>query len=236
MRRTASYGRWSWTRRDQIDGYRFVYLLPFGPNEIFVEDTYYSDTPCSTAALRARIAAYAGAGLAGTRGVPAGERGAAGGDRRRLRGVLALDRHRPGEGRDAGCAVPPHHRLLAARRRAAGRPDRGGRPTSPLGSARADPPHAAQTWAGRGFYRALDTMLFRAAEPDQPLPGAGALLPARTRADRSGSTPPSPRRRTSSASCPAGPRSRSVGPCGRSSVPPGDDPEPGMERSSAPPP
>ena len=25
--------------------------------------------------------------------------------------------------------------------------------------------HAAQTWARRGFYRALDTMLFRAAEP-----------------------------------------------------------------------
>ena len=28
---------------DQIDGYRFVYCLPFGTNEIFVEDTYYSD-------------------------------------------------------------------------------------------------------------------------------------------------------------------------------------------------
>ena len=30
---------------DQSEGYRFVYLLPFGPKEIFVEDTYYSDTP-----------------------------------------------------------------------------------------------------------------------------------------------------------------------------------------------
>jgi lycopene beta-cyclase len=27
--------------------------------------------------------------------------------------------------------------------------------------------HATQAWAGRGFYRALDTMLFRAAEPDR---------------------------------------------------------------------
>jgi lycopene beta-cyclase len=27
--------------------------------------------------------------------------------------------------------------------------------------------YAAETWAARGFYRALDTMLFRAAEPDR---------------------------------------------------------------------
>ena len=44
----------------QIDGYRFVYLLPFGPHEIFVEDTYYSDTPdLDRPLLQARIAAYA---------------------------------------------------------------------------------------------------------------------------------------------------------------------------------
>lgn len=45
---------------DQIDGYRFVYLLPMGVNEIFVEDTYYSnDAALDVAALRARIAKYA---------------------------------------------------------------------------------------------------------------------------------------------------------------------------------
>ena len=45
---------------DQIDGYRFVYLLPFSDTEIFVEDTYYSDTPTlDVAALRARIGDYA---------------------------------------------------------------------------------------------------------------------------------------------------------------------------------
>jgi lycopene beta-cyclase len=27
--------------------------------------------------------------------------------------------------------------------------------------------HAAEAWASRGFYRALDTMLFRAADPDR---------------------------------------------------------------------
>lgn len=29
----------------QIDGYRFVYLLPFSEHELLVEDTYFSDTP-----------------------------------------------------------------------------------------------------------------------------------------------------------------------------------------------
>ena len=45
---------------DQADGYRFVYLLPFGPNEIFVEDTYYSESSeLDVASVSARIAAYA---------------------------------------------------------------------------------------------------------------------------------------------------------------------------------
>ena len=30
---------------EQIDGYRFVYTLPFSATRLFVEDTYYSDTP-----------------------------------------------------------------------------------------------------------------------------------------------------------------------------------------------
>jgi lycopene beta-cyclase len=29
----------------QVDGFRFVYLLPFGNDRVLVEDTYYSDTP-----------------------------------------------------------------------------------------------------------------------------------------------------------------------------------------------
>ncbi len=29
----------------QIDGYRFVYVLPMGPDRVLVEDTYYSDGP-----------------------------------------------------------------------------------------------------------------------------------------------------------------------------------------------
>lgn len=47
---------------EQIDGYRFVYCLPFSETEVFVEDTYYSDTPdLDLPALRQRIADYAAA-------------------------------------------------------------------------------------------------------------------------------------------------------------------------------
>jgi len=45
---------------DQLDGYRFVYCLPFSPTRLFVEDTYYSDTPDIDAdMLRDRIGDYA---------------------------------------------------------------------------------------------------------------------------------------------------------------------------------
>ena len=44
---------------DQIDGYRFVYCLPFGPREVFVEDTYYSDSSTlDRAAVGQRIERY----------------------------------------------------------------------------------------------------------------------------------------------------------------------------------
>ena len=47
-------------RVDQVDGYRFVYCLPFSHNEIFIEDTYYSDSrDLDFEALRQRIDAYA---------------------------------------------------------------------------------------------------------------------------------------------------------------------------------
>lgn len=45
---------------EQHDGYRFVYVLPFGMDKIFVEDTYYSDKPDHDARrYRQRIAEYA---------------------------------------------------------------------------------------------------------------------------------------------------------------------------------
>ncbi len=44
---------------DQIDGYRFVYVLPLTPHRVLVEDTYYSDTPdLDFISLEARIMDY----------------------------------------------------------------------------------------------------------------------------------------------------------------------------------
>ena len=44
---------------DQLDGYRFVYCLPFGEREIFVEDTCYSDSSTlDRAAVGERIERY----------------------------------------------------------------------------------------------------------------------------------------------------------------------------------
>lgn len=44
---------------EQVDGYRFVYCLPFSDTELFVEDTYYSDHHrLDRPAIRSRISAY----------------------------------------------------------------------------------------------------------------------------------------------------------------------------------
>ena len=44
---------------DQPGAYRFVYVLPLGAHELFVEDTYYADSPAlDRKALSARIDAY----------------------------------------------------------------------------------------------------------------------------------------------------------------------------------
>ena len=43
----------------QLDGYRFVYTLPFGPRTVLVEDTYYSDgRDLAPDVLRARVLDY----------------------------------------------------------------------------------------------------------------------------------------------------------------------------------
>ena len=43
----------------QLDGFRFVYVLPFSPTRVLVEDTYFSDSPAlDEGALRGRLLAY----------------------------------------------------------------------------------------------------------------------------------------------------------------------------------
>lgn len=47
---------------EQQDGYRFVYVLPFGPDRVLIEDTHYVDTSAlQPERLRANIVAYAAA-------------------------------------------------------------------------------------------------------------------------------------------------------------------------------
>ena len=47
---------------EQQGGYRFVYVLPFGPDRVLIEDTHYVDTPAwQPERLRANVNAYAAA-------------------------------------------------------------------------------------------------------------------------------------------------------------------------------
>ena len=151
----------------QIDGYRFVYCLPFADDRMFVEDTYYSDSPAlDVAALDVRIGAYARA-----QGWAVREEG------RRETGVLPVtlggdfDAYWRSSGAGiakigvrAGLFHPTTgYSLPDAIRSAttiADRTDFAG-PTLHAATQAA----ASATWRARGFYRMLDTMLFRAAEP-----------------------------------------------------------------------
>lgn len=162
----------------QIDGYRFVYCLPFSATRVFVEDTYYSDSPdLDQAEVAGRIDA-----LAVARGW-VGDAGAAGGwpanDAHEEAGVLPVvmggdfDAYWRSSGvgvakagmraglfhPTTGYSLPDAVRtaaLIAARRHFAG-----------ADLHEATYAFARTAWRGRGFYRMLDTMLFRAAEPKE---------------------------------------------------------------------
>lgn len=151
---------------EQIDGYRFVYVLPFDERTVFVEDTYYSDDPAlDVDAVRARVLAYAAA--KGWRATPGN---------RHETGVLPVITdgdfeaywRSGGPGAKAGiraglCQPTTGYTLPDAVRLAlaiADAPD--------LSQAALDGltlSYARKAWRQRGFYRLLDRMLFRAAEP-----------------------------------------------------------------------
>ena len=154
---------------EQVDGYRFVYLLPFSETEIFVEDTYYSDTPdLDMAAISTRIDDYVAA-----RGWQVAR------ETRRESGVLPVvmggdfDAYwRSGGGKVAragmraglfhpttGYSLPDAVRLAC---RIANAPDVSGAALHDLTR-----DYARAAWKSRGFYRMLDTMLFRAADPPE---------------------------------------------------------------------
>ncbi|PDH66487.1 MAG: lycopene cyclase [Sphingomonadaceae bacterium MED-G03] len=149
---------------DQLDGYRFVYLLPWDDHTIFVEDTYYSDTPdLDGAALDDRIAAYAAA------------RGWRAHSVHREQGVLPVvyggdfDRYWPASvpvaraGVRAGLFQPMTGYSLPDAVRFAlwlARQPLDGLPAATRAHARAH-------WRQGGYYRMLGKMLFGAAPPPE---------------------------------------------------------------------
>ncbi|MFG1359436.1 lycopene beta-cyclase CrtY [Xanthobacter pseudotagetidis] len=153
-------------RVTQLDGYRFVYVLPLDPDTLLVEDTYYADGPeLSAEAVRARVIAYA-AGMGWRGQVVREEEGvlpiALGGDiaaflddgpqgvaRAGLR--AALFHPTTGYSLPDAVALADHVSTL---------PDLSG---PALAAAMRD--FAVRRWESRGFFRLLNRMLFRAAEP-----------------------------------------------------------------------
>lgn len=153
---------------EQHDGFRFVYTLPFAPDRLLIEDTYYADgLELDVTATRGRIFAYAE-----RRGWPIGEvlreeTGvlpiALGGD------IEAYWADAPGVARSGlraalfhpttGYSLPDAVRLAD---RIAMLDDM----TAPrlYDETRA---HALAVWESAGFYRLLDRLLFLAAEPDR---------------------------------------------------------------------
>lgn len=151
----------------QRDGYRFVYLLPFDAHRVLVEDTYYSDGPAlDRETLRARIDAYAAAQGWAVEGVEDEEEGvlpiALGGDIEAFWADAPVAR----SGLRAGLFHPTTGYSLPD---AAALADRiaGARDLSAPALRALTRAHAVETWRRRGFYRLLNRMLFRAADPDQ---------------------------------------------------------------------
>ena len=153
----------------QIDGYRFVYVLPFGPSRLFVEDTYYSDSPVlDVVTVKARVLDYAAA--QGWRARPVGriETGVLpvviGGDfdaywRSTGDGIAKAGMRAGLFHPTTGYSLPDAVRLASAIAKA---PD-----LSREGLARLTRAHAERAWKARRFYRLLDAMLFRAAAPEE---------------------------------------------------------------------
>ena len=150
---------------DQAEGYRFAYCLPFSATDVFVEDTYYSDTPdLDRNALAARIGAYADAQGWRVTGIAREEQGVLpvvmGGD---------FDAFWPAADPVAriGVRAALFHPLtsysLPDAVRTAARLAREAPLDARLGAAMRA--RANAHWRGGGFDRLLARMLFRAADP-----------------------------------------------------------------------
>lgn len=152
---------------EQADGYRFVYSLPFAATRLFVEDTYYSDTPePDVEAMGARIDDYAAAQGWHVERVAREEAGslpvAMGGD---FEGYWQSGGNKVAK---AGARAGLFHPLTSYSLPDAVRTASLVAEASDLsGAGLHDLLHgfARRTWKKRGFYRLLAAMLFRAAAP-----------------------------------------------------------------------
>lgn len=154
---------------DQRDGYRFVYLLPFSPTRILIEDTRYSDGGAlDLQAIAADVSRYAEAQGWSIRQVVREENGV-------LPIALAHDFERfwadrpvdvPQAGMRAGLFHPTTGYSLPEAVRVANLVGS----NWPIGSAalaRKIQDHAKARHRQQSFYRLLNRMLFRAARPDK---------------------------------------------------------------------
>ncbi|MGZ9113225.1 MAG: lycopene beta-cyclase CrtY [Brevundimonas sp.] len=151
----------------QTGGYRFVYLLPFDAHTVMVEDTYYSDSPeLDRTALGVRIDAYVRSRGWTVETLISEEEGvlpiAMDGDVDALwaegapvarAGLMAALFH-PVTGYSLPDAVGLAREISAAA-------DLGSASLRALTEAR-----SKRLWRERRFYRLLNRMLFRAADPD----------------------------------------------------------------------
>ncbi len=152
---------------EQIDGFRFVYTLPFSDTEALIEDTYYSDAPdLDRNRLRSGIEEYAekqGWSIAAVTGEEAGVLpivlggdidafwavGPEGVARSGMRGAFFHP--------TTGYSLPEAVRLADE---IAAIPDLEGALLFELTRRRSE-----ELWHRTGYYRLLNRMLFRAAEP-----------------------------------------------------------------------
>lgn len=152
---------------DQTDGYRFVYVLPFTPDHVFVEDTYYSESPAlDLPRLGGRIEAYAAARGWRIAAVEREESAALpivmAGDVEALLGHDGIGRAGMAAGLFqpmTGYSLPDAVRTAAL---VAAAPD-----LSSPALERLLREHAVARWRERGFYRLLARLLFHAAEPKE---------------------------------------------------------------------
>ena len=153
---------------DQQDGYRFVYVLPFAPDRVLVEDTFYSDAPqIDSDSARLRIAAYAAARGWGILKVVREESGVLpitlGGDPEALwsdapgvpRAGLRAGLFHPTTGYSLADAVRLADRLAALADLSARSVYKATRDAS------------RRQWQRQGFFRMLNRMLFLAGRPTE---------------------------------------------------------------------